>query len=359
MKQALLSLLTGVMIAVLTFWLMMEWGLDKKIEDAWLNFAGLLKLNPNLSDTDLFRKLFQIAILLILIFFINGFFYAMALELAALIIFLFSSKRHKPKVFIAYKNYDKKFTANTTQIATEIEDNLKDKFIVHLFPKSTMHHDNINFQIKENLKKSQAIIAIPDPYETSYADTEIQAAYHADKPVFIIKHTTDQILPSTANSGHVVMILSELRKAEFRPLHKILLYTHNYWKERLFLFRIPLNGLISPIAQLLKEKKKPLDMGRMDKLGITAIVYILIMFVFIFFKLDFKTILIGIKAIVSLFGVYASYITLNMIFREVNTQQVIRQSIIDKKSTYNHLKNAGFDKETMSCIDKKGLILKK
>ena len=177
-------------------------------------------------------------------------FYVFFFELLALLYFFLSSKWRKPKVFISYKNTASDSLADTKDISLEVKKNLEDfgfDVLYHEFDPE-LHHDKVNDEIRKKQKQSAALIAIPHPYEQSYVDSEILVAFNDGKPVYIIKHTPDQRLPNTANSGHTVLLLAKLKKAKYKPLSDILQYTHKMWHTRFYILTEPLGSFMLPFA---------------------------------------------------------------------------------------------------------------
>lgn len=276
--------------------------------------------------------------------------FALIFEFFALVYFVFSSKWRKPKVFISYKNSDKGDEVNTTQIALSIKKFLEEKGFKVLFFQytETLHHDQVNFEIQKMLRACNAMVVIPDPYHPSYVDSEILYASTEQKPVFIIKHTKDQKLPNTANSGHTVFLWPRLKKAKLEPLNYLLKYVHNFWAMRLFVIGSPLLSFLMPFF-VLDEKSKGLDK--------TIIVFALATLALVFFSTSLETLLWILKISISAIGVYVAYYTLLQIFKTINFQKIIKQSILSSGHTYDHYVAAEIDKSIIYCLDKQGLAI--
>ena len=200
--------------------------------------------------------------------------------------------------------------------------------------------------IQDLLRKANAMIVVPDPYHSSYVNAEIQCAAYSFKPVYIIKHTADQKLPDTANSGHTVFLLNELKEAEYKPLTYILQYVHRVWYKRLIIIGLPLISFLVPFIYLEDEDGSNLK---------ALLVFALITAALIYFDVPILSVLLVVKVIITLLGMYVAYFTTKTIIESIRFEKVIKQSMINAGNTYKYFADAGFDKSVLECIDKVGL----
>lgn len=271
-------------------------------------------------------------------------------ESLALFYFIFSSRWRNPKVFVSYKNTEKGAEVNTTKMALAIKEHLEKKGITVLFFQytKTLHHDNVNFEIQKMLRKCNAMIVIPDPYHPSYVDSEILYASTEQKPVFIIKHTKDQKLPNTANSGHTVLLWDKLKKEKLEPLNYLLKYVHSYWSQRLFVIGLPFISFSFPI----------LAIGEDDNFIKSAVVFAITALILVYFSTSIDYALWGIKIIIAGFGIIGSFLTISKIIETIHFQKIIRQSILSGGSTYEYYLASEMKESVIKCIDKNGLAIK-
>jgi hypothetical protein len=255
---------------------------------------------------------------------------------------IFSSKWKKPTIFISYKHADADAKVNTDKIATDMKAALEEQgFRINFFKFDiNASHDQVNHQIRELLRSCDMMIVVPDPYKPSYVNTEIQGAALAEKPLFIIKHTEDQRLPDTANSGHPVILYRKLDKKTFSPLPKIILHVCRHWSVQ---WQLILKSLSEPLD---KSDKADLfsDVSRWIFAGIALLLV----------KLSVSaTIILGIlQGIV--FGVisYSAYIFMGKIAQYIAVNNAARQSVLTGGNT-----NATFaeifedDESVMACLD--------
>jgi hypothetical protein len=297
-----------------------------------------------------FKSIRTLFVLLLIVFVLYAVFYLLLFECMALLYFFISSKWRNPEVFISYKNTDADDEADTTNIAGTIKQALEQKgFTVHFFKYSkTMRHDVINNEIQKMLRRSHAMVVIPDPYHPSYVDTEIQCAAYAEKPVFIIKHTKDQRLPNTANSGHTVLLLDKLKKEKYQPLVYLLQYVHKNWHTRLFIPGEPFVYFFETITNIIES---------IQNLTWALVGFVLTLVLLVYFKVPVNWVLSGLKIVITGIGIIAAFITLQKIGQNIRLQKVIRQSMLSSGKTYDHFKKAAFSKNILGCLDKAGLKL--
>ncbi len=297
-----------------------------------------------------YKSMRTIFILLLIVFVVYAVFYLLIFECFALVYFFISSKWHKPEVFISYKNTDADDKADTTNIAVAIKEALQQKgFTVHFFKYSTtMRHDVINNEIQNMLRRAHVMVVIPDPYHPSYVDTEIQCAAYAEKPVFIIKHTKDQQLPNTANSGHTVLLLDKLKKENYKPLVYLLQYVHKNWRTRLFIPGEPFLYFFETITNIIEGIKT---------YALALVAFVLTIVLLVYFAAPVNFVLTGLKILITGMGIIAAFITLKKIIQNIRLQKVIRQSMLSSGKTYQHYKEAEFSENILDCVDKSGLKL--
>lgn len=284
--------------------------------------------------------IFLITIILYLIF-------ALFLFICLSVIYVvFSSKWTKPRIFISYKHADENAAVNTDKIAMDMKNALEAQgFGINFFkydPNGT--HDQVNYQIRELLRSSDIMIVVPDPYKPSYVNTEIQCAAYDNKPVFIVKHTKDQRLPDTANSGHPVILYNKLDKNTFQPVPKMLLQVCNHWSVR---WRLVLYALFSPFQILMLSDDD-------DGISLTHIaIFVGISLILVKLCVPFIYIIWAIKLIVFAVIAYGAYFSIDEIFKNINLKNAARQSVLTGGDT-NTIFASVFDndKEVLDCLDK-------
>lgn len=348
-KKIIASLL-GLLLALISILAIEQMGFAQDFRNYFFGglkdlgqFKILLKADWIKGTRNVMFLLFAFTILYISVF-------ALFFELFAVVYFIFSSKWRKPKVFISYKNSDKEDEVNTTKIALNIKKFLEEKgFTVFFFQYTELlHHDQVNFEIQKMLRACNAMVVIPDPYHPSYVDSEILYASTEQKPVFIIKHTKDQKLPNTANSGHTVFLWPRLKKAKLEPLAYLLKYVHNFWQMRLFVLGTPLISFLMPLSVFDDNN---------DGFWKAIFGFALTTVALVFFSTSLDALLWILKISISAIGVYVVYYTLLQIFKTVNFHKIIKQSILSNGHTYDHYVAAEIDKEIIYCLDKQGLAI--
>lgn len=343
---ALLSVSLAACVWLLIDQLDIAYGIQKHFFASSFNMKQL-----EIAAGGSFYKSIKIVIVLILIVFVvYAIFYLLIFECIALLYFFITSRWHNPKVFISYKNTEDDSKTDTTNIALDIKKVLEQNgFTVHFFKYSkTMRHDVINNEIQNMLRRSDAMVVIPDPYQPSYVDTEIQCAAYAEKPVFLIKHIKDQKLPNTANSGHTVLLLDKLKKEKYQPLIYLLQYVHKNWHTRLFIPGKPFEYFFDAVTSIIEG---------IQKFGLALAGLIAAIFLLVYFSVPVKTVLTILKIVVTGIGVVAAFITLDKIIQNIRLQKLIRQSILTSGKTYEHFKEAEFPKNILTSLDKAGLAL--
>lgn len=349
-SKKIIATILGIFLATISLYAIEQMGYANDFRNYFFGgitdmgqFKTLIKADWIKGTRNVMFLLFAFTILYIIVF-------ALVFEIFAVVYFVFSSKWRKPKVFISYKNSDKEDEVNTTKIALNIKTFLEEKgFQVFFFHYTeSMHHDQVNFEIQKMLRACNAMVVIPDPYHPSYVDSEILYASTEQKPVFIIKHTKDQKLPNTANSGHTVFLWPRLKKAKLEPLSYLLKYVHGFWKMRLFVIGTPLISFLMPFMVLDEES---------DGLGKAIFVFAIATVALVFFSTSLESLLWILKIGISAIGVYVAYYTLLQIFKTINFQNIIKQSILSSGHTYDHYVAAELDKSIIYCLDKQGLAI--
>lgn len=255
---------------------------------------------------------------------------------------IFSSKWAKPTIFISYKHAEADAKVNTDKIATDMKAALEEQgFRINFFQfDPNASHDQVNHQIRELLRSCDMMIVVPDPYKPSYVNTEIQGAALAEKPLFLIKHTEDQRLPDTANSGHPVILYKKLDKKTFSPLPKIILHVCRHWSVQAALI---FKSLAEPIA-----KSDENDLFSEGNRWIFAGIALLL----VKFSVS-STIILGLlQGIVFAVVAYCAYIFVSKIAQYIDLNNAARQSVLTGGDT-----NAIFeeifenDEKIMACLD--------
>ncbi|MCW3109586.1 MAG: hypothetical protein JWQ09_4092 [Segetibacter sp.] len=348
LKQNVFSGILSIAMALFTLFFIERMGYADDIQQYF--FGGISDLGQleKFVGKNYYEGIKSIMLLIFAFFVTYICFFVFFFELIALGYFLITSKWLKPSVFISYKKAEAGARVNTDKIALALKTDLEQKgFKVLFFQYTTkLDHDNVNFQIQKLLRQAHAMIVIPDPYHPSYVNSEILCAVNSFKPVYILKHTKDQKLPDTANSGHTVLLLDKLKKEKYQPLSYILQYVHKVWHKRLFIIGMPLTSFLFPFLYLEEAD------GDFFK-AILAFGFLTALLVY--FKLPILTVLLVVKIIITLLGVVGAYVTMSAIFANIRFQKVIKQSMINAGNTYDYFVAAGFDKKILDCIDKVGL----
>ena len=255
---------------------------------------------------------------------------------------IFSSKWAKPTIFISYKHAEADAKVNTDKIATDMKTALEEQgFRINFFEfDPNASHDQVNHQIRELLRSCDMMIVVPDPYKPSYVNTEIQGAALAEKPLFLIKHTEDQRLPDTANSGHPVILYQKLDKKTFSPLSKIILNVCRHWSVQTALI---FKSLAEPIAKS-DENDLFSDVNR----WIFAALGLLL----VKFSVS-STIILGLlQGLVFAVITYCAYLFMGKIAQYIDLNNAARQSVLtggDTNATFAEIFED--DAEVMACLD--------
>lgn len=272
-------------------------------------------------------------------------------ELVCIPYFIFSSRWRKPCIFISYKKHSSSEKVNTYRIAQELKNILSGMKFRVLFYDFTheKHHDEINHSIRDYLLRCDIMVAVPDPYEASYVNAEIKTAATLSKPIFIIKHTTDQVLPDTANSGHLVFSLRKLRQHEFLCLKVVMERLHRYWKSRLFILLAPLTFMAAPFAFYD-------DMMNSGSKGAKIIAGILTgSILLLYFNVHIEYIIYGITLLIGTLSCIQIYHTLCSLQQELFIEKIANQSVLTGENTIAYLKQAEIGDDIIKCLDRKGL----
>ena len=301
--------------------------------------------DPMLKD-HFFTGIQKIAVLFFITIIIHLFFALVLFVCVSILYVIFTSKWQKPNVFISYKHAEADAKVNTDKIALDMKIALeKQGFSINFFkydPNAT--HDQVNYQIRALLRNSDMMIVVPDPYKPSYVNTEIQCAAYDNKPVFIVKHTKDQRLPDTANSGHPVILYDKLDKNTFFPIPKMLLQICNHWSVR---WRLVLFALFSPFQILMLSDDE-------DGISLTHIaIFVGVSLLLVKLCVPFLYIIWAIKFIVFAIVAYGAYFAIVEIFKSINLKNAARQSVLTGGDT-NAIFASVFenDKKILDCLDK-------
>lgn len=347
-KPVLIPAVLSLLLAAGTWFLIERLDIAYGLQKYFLNASFTMQQLQHSAGGSLYNSMKIVIVLLLIVFVLYAIVYFILFESVALLYFFVSSRWHNPAVFISYKNTSSDSKADTTAIALAIKKALEQKrFKVYFFEYSkTKRHDEINNEIQNMLRKAHAMVVIPDPYNPSYVNTEIQCAAYAEKPVFIIRHTKDQELPDTANSGHTVLLLDKLKKEKFKPLVYLLQYVYKNWHTRLFIPGMPFTYFFEAITNIIEGIKT---------YALALAGFILAVFLLVHFAVPVTIVLTTLKIVVSVIGFVAAFITLQKIMQNLHLQKIIRQSILTSGKTYELYKEAGFENNILGCIDKTGL----
>lgn len=346
-KQKVLSAILSIAIALFTLYFVEKMEYVQDINEYFSGGINNMAQLQKLTGKNYFEGIKTIMLLIFIFFVAYVCFFVFFFELIALGYFLKTSRWRKPRVFISYKNSQAEAKVDTGKIALALKTDLEKKGFKVLFFQYTTRpdHDTVNDQIRTLLRQADAMIVIPDPYHPSYVNTEIQCGAYSSKPVYIVRHTKDQKLPDTANTGHTVLLLDELKKAKYKPLSYILQYVHRVWHKRLFIVGMPLTSFLNPFFYL-EDTERRFEVFLVFGLLTAGLVY---------FKAPILIVLLVVKIIIILLGVKGAYVTLSTIFNNLRFEKVIKQSMINAGNTYDYFVAAEFDKEILVCIDKVGL----
>jgi TIR domain len=342
----ILSFFLAVFILVVIEYVDSTFGIKKLFLGSSLN----MKQFQEAVGGNFYKTTMTCIVMILIVLVIYAIVYLIVFECVALLYFFITSRWVNQAVFISYKNTEDDSKADTTKMAVDIKKVLeKNGFRVYFFKYTkTMRHDFINKEIQTMLRRSHSMVVIPDPYRPSYVDTEIQYAAIEEKPVFLIRHTKDQKLPNTANTGHVVLSLDELKKEEYQQLVYLLRYVNKNWHSRLFIPGMPLDYFFKTIGNIIDSVKS---------YGLAFAGFFLSVFLLIYFSVPVNIVLIMLKIIVTVIGIIAAYITLDKIIQNIDLQKLTRQSFISSGKTYKHYQEAKFPQNILDCFDKVGLSL--
>jgi hypothetical protein len=349
-SQKVIAIFISISLAVLTLGLMEMGGISDKCSDYFFgNMKNMGQLNYFLQKS-YFEGIKTIMLLVFMLFVLYMAFFVMIFLCFSFLYFLLKSKWRKPSVFISHKHSGEGALVNTSQIALDIKAVLEKQGFRICFFKYTneLHHDEVNHQIRDLLRQSDCMVVVPDPYAPSYVNTEIQCAAYDHKPVYIIKHTLDQKLPDTANSGHPVILYQNLDKTTLSPLPKIMNFVHNYWTHQI---NILLYALLAPFFVLVEEDEDGFSLKQISFFAAFC-------FLMVFFNVPLVYVLSLLKLLIIGIGAYACYMALNDIFKKSNLQKAVNQSIVTGGTTYDYFKEADLGDEVLNVLDKNGLALK-
>jgi hypothetical protein len=340
-NQKIYLVLASIVVAAFVVWLANTFFQIKYITDYIQFLANTDNINQLLTN-DWIRNLTLVGVVflgIILYYLVISIFVFTCLSMLYVI---FASKWKKPTIFISYKHADADAKVNTDKIATDMKTALEQQgFRINFFQfDPNASHDQVNHQIRELLRSCDMMIVVPDPYKPSYVNTEIQGAALAEKPLFIIKHTKDQRLPDTANSGHPVILYQKLDKKTFSPLPQIILHVCRHWSVQ---WQLILKSLSEPL-----EKSDNIDLFSDGSRWIFTGVALLLV------KLSVSsTIILGIlQGIVLGIIAYCAYIFISKIAQYIDLNNAARQSILTGGDTNATFAEVFEDNESvMACLD--------
>ncbi|MEZ4918711.1 MAG: hypothetical protein R2792_06345 [Saprospiraceae bacterium] len=171
------------------------------------------------------------------------------LLLLMLIQLLFFTRWRKIRVFISYKHL---YMPIANELKTFFEQKNK-AFKVEMLPFETRTHDDTVATVRGMIRRADIMVCIPDPEAPSFVNAEILAMSVLNKPIVLVRHHKDQLLPHTALSGYPVLELATLRQFKFVPLANYALFICRHYTD---LKRL-LNRLVVGLAffELLNEYK--------------------------------------------------------------------------------------------------------
>lgn len=350
-QPVILPFVLSVLLAVCT-WLFIEYlDIAYGIQKYFAASATDMKQLQLAAGSSFYNSIKIVVVLVLIVFVVYAIFYLAFFECIALVYFFISSKWYNPEVFISYKHTADDSKTDTSSIALGIKRALEAKgFRVHFFKYTKrVQHDAINSEIQNMLRRAHSMVVIPDPDQPSYVDTEIQCAAYAEKPVFIIKHTKEQKLPSTANSGHTVLLLDKLKKEKYQPLIYLLQYVHKNWHTRLFIPGKPFLIFFESVTNIIEG---------IQTYALALVGFISAIVLLVYFSVKIEYVLLGLKLVITFIGIMAAFSTLKNIMQNIRLQKVIRQSILNSGKSYELYKEAEFPKNILDCVDKTGLKIK-
>lgn len=349
-NQKTIAILISVASAILIFTIMEIGGVSERCSQYFFgNMENMGQLNFFLEE-GYYKGIRNIMVLIFMLFVLYMVFFIVISFCFSFLYFLLKSKWRKPKVFISHKHSAEGALVNTSKIALDIKAILEKEGFGICFFKYTneLHHDQVNHQIRELLRQSDCMVVVPDPYAPSYVNTEIQCAAYDHKPVYIIKHTKDQKLPDTANSGHPVILYQTLDKKTLSPLPKVLNYVHNHWQSQVHILAY---SLIAPFYVLVENDEDGLSFKQIA-------IFAAFCFGMVYFNVPFLYVLWLIKLLTIGIGAYGCYMMLTDIFKKSNLQKAVNQSIVTGGTTYDYFKAAELGDDVLRVLDKNGLSLK-
>lgn len=349
-KPVLLIAFLSLALAAATWYCIDYFGITQGLQNYFFGSSHSMKKIQAAAGGSFYNSIKTVIVLILIVFVVYAVIFLLVFECFALCYFFISSKWRNPKVFISYKNTDTDSKTDTTSIALAVKKVLEQKgFGISFFNyNKNSGHDVVNNEIQRMLRRSDAMVVIPDPYHPSYVDTEIQCAAYAEKPVFLIRHVKDQKLPNTANSGHPVLSWDQLKKQQYQPLVHLLQYVHKNWHTRLFIPGKPFLFFLESVTGIIEG---------IQTYALAFVGFIAAVFLLVYFDVPPALVLIILQIIVTGIGVAAAFITLDKIFEHTHLQKVTRQSVLGSGKTYELFKEAHFPKEVLLAIDKQGLSL--
>lgn len=347
-RPVILPAFISIILASAAWYCVEHFGITQALQTFFFGPSYSMKQLQAAAGGSFYHSIKTVVVLILIVFVVYAIIFLLVFECFAVCYFFISSKWRNPEVFISYKNTETGSKTDTTSIALAIKQALEqNRFTVHFFNyDKSAKHDLVNNEIQQLLRKSDAMVVIPDPYHPSYVDTEIQCAAYAEKPVFLIRHVKDQKLPNTANSGHLVLSWNQLKQQHCQPLVYLLQYVHKNWHTRLFIPGKPLLFFLESVTGIMEAIQTYL---------LAFISFIAAVFLLVYFAIPATVVLFILQATVTLIGVAAAFITLDKILENNRLQKVTRQSVLSSGKTYELFKAANLPKEVLSAIDKRGL----
>ena len=262
------------------------------------------------------------------------------LVLLGLILLLIAVQtRWRPlRVFISYKHAYQ-------DIADEIRRFLHQQgrvFKVEMLDFQERSHDQTIAEVRRMIRHSDMMICIPDPANPSFVNAEILAMSVLQKPIVLIRHQKEQLLPHTALSGYPVLLADALRKRKFHPLAAYCRFIGRHYSDLKRLGQRLLPALI--VVELVKDFR----------------VYIALILLAVATGL---TGWVALKAFLGLLAGLTLLATLAVVllgwWTDLSAVRVARQEMLSGNTTYEKLREAlgdlGSDFDISDCLDKESL----
>ncbi len=154
------------------------------------------------------------------------FIFAIITQVLLFLLLTLQSQWKKPRIFLSHKG-------ELNEKAAIIKGQLEQQgFIVFLLPFSTNYtHDYVIKWVRDHIRKSHAMVVIPDAQKTSFVDSEILAASVKGIPIVVMQHANSHIQPSTLLRGFPVFDFEKIQEDQSIALSDYLLFAIQHQRD--------------------------------------------------------------------------------------------------------------------------------